>query len=110
MVLKCTLSSTHGKKQALAACLKNLPPWSREIKKVSVYPAKMDKDGCTSIIILYEFEEFRLMEVFREVFKQIDAFSGIPGFHFSAEICTDSNQDLKSIDELPQRSDSWMPL
>ena len=110
MVLKCTFSSPDRKKQALADCLRKLPPLSREVKRKSVYAAKMDKEGRTSIIVLYEFEEFRVMEVFREIFKQIDTFSGVPGFNFSAEICTDRTKDIKSMDEIAQGSDSWTSL
>ncbi len=100
MVLKCTFSSSGGKKQTLADCFRNLPPLSKSVKKKIVSPANKDNEGRISIVILYEFEEFRLMEVFREIFKQIDRFSGVPGFNFSAEIYKDSNQALKSINEI----------
>ena len=42
-------------------------------------------------ITLYEFDEARSAEAWKSIFKQLDAFHGIPGFSFSAQVMAKGN-------------------
>ena len=97
MVLKCIFSSPYGMKRRLIEGLKKMPPLTEGVVQKGFYTSDMDKEGRTSITILYEFEESRLMEVSRKIFGQKDAFSGVTGLGFSAQLWTDTNKALNSI-------------
>jgi len=99
MVLKCTFSASHGRKEELIERLKSLPPLSKYIVRKGDYTKIVDEKTPRSITIFYEFEEFRLMEASREIFKQIDAFSDIPGFKFSSQVWAETNKAPKSMGE-----------
>ncbi len=100
MVLKCTFSTPHGRKKELTEHFLALPPLSKGIVRRGVYSANIGKERRASITVLYELDEFRLMEVAQEIFKQIDDFSDIPGFRFSSQVWTDTHDALRSMAEV----------
>ncbi len=104
MILKCTFSTPHGRNQELTERLESLSPLSKYIVRKGVHTKSADGKSPESITIFYEFEESRLMEATREIFKQIDAFSDIPGFRFSSQVWTETLKAPKSMSETAPKS------
>jgi hypothetical protein len=97
MVLRCTFTFPDEKKKELMAFLETLPALADRIVQKSSSIAYRDDKGRFSIIVLYQFERPRVLEVSREVFRQRDFFAGVPGFKFSAEFCTDILEAFKGV-------------
>ena len=98
MVLKCTFSSPCGMKRRLGEALKKMPPLPEAA--VLKGSSTSDREGRTSITVLYEFEESRLMEVSRKIFGRRDSFSEIDGFGLSVQLWTDADKAVSSIAEM----------
>jgi len=85
MLIRCTFSVP----------LERIRDYAREVSERSSLPAYITKrgpyiknaDGAGSkIIIIYEFEKSKIVEVWETISKQLDTFRGIPGFALSAHI------------------------
>ncbi len=98
MVLKCAFCSPCGMKRNLIEGLRKMPSLPEGIIQRGVFTA--DKEGRTSIIILYEFEESRLMEISRKIFSQRGLFSEISGFELSVQLWSDMKRAQGSIAEI----------
>jgi hypothetical protein len=98
MILKCTFSSPWGMKRRLMDGLKGMPPLAEAVVLKGFHTS--NKEGRTSITVLYEFEESRLMEVSRKIFGRRDSFSEIDGFGLSVQLWTDADNALSSIAEM----------
>ena len=78
--------------------IKRMPPLPGAVVLKGFYTS--DREGQTSIIVLYEFEESRLMEVSRKVFGRRESFSGIDGFGLSVQLWDDADKALNSMAEM----------
>jgi hypothetical protein len=83
--------------------LKGMPPLAEAVVLKGFHTS--NKEGRTSITVLYEFEESRLMEVSRKIFGRRDSFSEIDGFGLSVQLWTDADNALSSIAEM-----AWNPF
>jgi len=75
--------------------LERIKDYAREVSELSSLPEYITKRGPyikeaagagSKIIILYEFEKSKIVEVWETISKQLDTFRGIPGFALSAHI------------------------
>ena len=85
MMIRCTFSVP----------LERIKDYAREVSELSSLPEYITKRGPyikeaagagSKIIILYEFEKSKIVEVWETISKQLDTFRGIPGFALSAHI------------------------
>lgn len=85
MVIRCTFSVP----------LERIRDYTREVSELSSLPAYITKRGPyiknaagtgSKIIIIYEFEKSKTLEVWEIISKQLDTFRGIPGFDLSAHV------------------------
>ena len=84
MTIKCTFSMPLERIKDYAGVLSDLAPLPAYIIKRG--PFIKDAGAGNKIIIIYEFEESKAVEVWETISKQLDRFRGIPGFALSAHI------------------------
>jgi hypothetical protein len=85
MIIKCSFSVP----------LEGIRDYAREVSELCSLPEYITKRGpyikegpgaFSKIIILYEFEKSKIVEVWETISKQLDTFRSIPGFALSAHI------------------------
>jgi hypothetical protein len=85
MMIRCTFSVP----------LERIRDYAKEVSELSPLPAYIIKRGLyikenagagSKIIVIYEFEKSKIVEVWEIISKQLDAFRGLPGFALSAHI------------------------
>ena len=85
MMIRCTFSIPFEK----------IKDYTRELSELSSLPEYITKRGpyikevagaTSKIIITYDFEKSRTVEVWQTISRQLDRFRGIPGFALSAHI------------------------
>ena len=85
MIVRCTFSVP----------LERIRDYARQLSELSSLPEYITKRGPyikeaagagSKIIIVYDFEKSRIVEVWETISKQLNRFRGIPGFALSAHI------------------------
>jgi hypothetical protein len=90
MTVKCTFSIPLKSIRDYARQIAELPPLPEYVNKRGPYID--DGPGASNqIITIYEFNESKYPEAWKNIFKQLDAFHGIPGLSFSAQVMAKSN-------------------
>jgi hypothetical protein len=90
MTAKCTFSIPLKSIRDYASQIAELPPLPEYITKRGPYID--DAVGASNqTITIYEFDESKYPEAWKNIFKQLDAFHGIPGFTFSAQVMAKGN-------------------
>jgi hypothetical protein len=90
MIIKCTFSIPLKSIRDYATQIAELPPLPEYITKRGPYID--DAIGASNqTITVYEFDESKYPEAWKNIFKQLDAFHGIPGFSFSAQVMGKDN-------------------
>jgi hypothetical protein len=85
MIIKCTFSIPLKSIRDYGRQIAELPPLPEYISKRGPYID--DAVGASNqTITIYEFDESKFPEGWKNIFKQLDAFHGVPGFTFSAQI------------------------
>jgi hypothetical protein len=96
MVIKGTFLYPPESEKAFTSCVKKLPPLPEYVRMKGPFFLGAPGKGKTTIT-LYEFEESRFAEASKHIFKQLEAFHGVPGFTFSAQVWEETREALKSI-------------
>jgi hypothetical protein len=96
MVIKGTFLYPPESEKAFTSCVKELPPLPEYVTVKG--PFCLGVSGKRKkTITLYEFKESRFAEASKHIFKQLEAFRGVPGFTFSAQVWEETREALKSI-------------
>ncbi len=90
MIIKCIFSIP----------LKSIRDYARQINELPSLPEYITVRGPyindavgagNQTISIYEFDESKFPEGWKSIFKQLDAFHGVPGFSFSAQVMAKGN-------------------
>jgi hypothetical protein len=96
MIIKCIFSMPS----------KSIRDYSRQALELAPLPAYItirgpyinDSVGAgNQAITLYEFDESRFAEAWKSIFGQLDAFHGVPGFTFAAEVLSKEKEVKTNI-------------
>ena len=95
MVIKCIFSIPPKSIKDYARQVMELPLLPEYITIRGPYTNDAVEVG-NETITLYEFDDSRYAEAWKIIFKQLDAFHGITGFTFTAELLS-KNKKVKKV-------------
>jgi hypothetical protein len=102
MVIRLTFSIPLKRIKDYARSVTEMPPLPDYLRKRGPF-VDNGKDAANQIVMMYECEKSKLVEACKYIFKQLDAFHGVPGFTFSAYLLEERKEAKEFQIDLGER-------